>query len=320
MSGKRQRIDPNAAYAGTYPRLRNRVGRPFTQEETADALGVSRQWYAALERGSPVRPSAALVDRIATVFALRDDERLMLYSLAMRELAFCVPGKATILEGPSPKTAYAAAIEPSANLEDAADLLARARAQYVMNGTAVRTLARSRIIESWDRCRTLGVDPGLKRAPVYDDLAERRAANERLLAAADPVLVHLADQLLGTGYVVVIGDAEGHVLDIAGDPDTRRTVATIGFEPGADWSEAALGTNAIGTTLADRRPIQLLAAEHFCEATQQFTCTAAPICAPTTRSIVGVLDISGSYQLVRPHLVGVVMHAALEIEERLALL
>jgi hypothetical protein len=36
--------------------------------------------------------------------------------------------------------------------------------------------------------------------------------------------------------------------------------------------------------------------------------------------IAGILDISRAYILVRQHLVGVIMQAALEIEERLALL
>jgi glycerol kinase len=49
------------------------------------------------------------------------------------------------------------------------------------------------------------------------------------------------------------------------------------------------------------------------------TGTAAPIWDPTTREIVGVLDITGSYRLVRQHLIGVVMQATLEIEETLAL-
>jgi transcriptional regulator with XRE-family HTH domain len=320
LYGKRRRVDPGAVHVGTYARRVNRVGRQFTQEEAAEALDVSRQWYAALEMGAPVRPSTALIDRIAKVFALRDDERLMLYSLAIREFAFCQRAKPTILEGPTPRTAYAAAIESPARIRDAAALLAHAREQYVLTGTAAGTPARSRIVESWDRCRRLGVDPGLKRAPLHGDLAQRRTASERLLTAAEPVIAHLSDQFAGTGYVVVITDADGRLLEVMGDQDARRALARIEFEPGADWSEAASGTNAIGTALADRRPLQLLAAEHFCDAPQAFTCTAAPICAPTTREIVGVLDFTGNYQLVRPHLIGVVMQAALEIEERLALL
>jgi transcriptional regulator of acetoin/glycerol metabolism len=51
----------------------------------------------------------------------------------------------------------------------------------------------------------------------------------------------------------------------------------------------------------------------------RLTGTAAPIYDPATRSIAGILDITGSYELVRQHLIGVVMQATLEIEERLAL-
>jgi hypothetical protein len=49
LSGKRQHVDPNAEHVGTYTRRQNRIGRPLTQEEVAEAIDVSRQWYAALE-------------------------------------------------------------------------------------------------------------------------------------------------------------------------------------------------------------------------------------------------------------------------------
>jgi DNA-binding XRE family transcriptional regulator len=85
LLNRRQRIDANAARVGTYMRRENRIGRPFTQEEIAEALDVSRQWYAALELSLPVRPSPALLDRIATLFDLHDDDRLTLFRLAIPE-------------------------------------------------------------------------------------------------------------------------------------------------------------------------------------------------------------------------------------------
>jgi DNA-binding XRE family transcriptional regulator len=81
----RRRIDANVARVGTYARRQSRVGRPLTQEEVAEALDVSRQWYAALENGWSIRPSAALLDRIATFFDLHVDDRLMLFRLAIPE-------------------------------------------------------------------------------------------------------------------------------------------------------------------------------------------------------------------------------------------
>jgi transcriptional regulator with XRE-family HTH domain len=320
LLNKRRRIDPNAPRVGTYTRRNNRIGRPLTQEEVAEALDVSRQWYAALEMGSSIRPSAALLDRIATFFKLREAERLTLFRLAIPEFGISSQGATGILDGLEPPTAYAAAIGSPAEIDAAVDTLARVREQYHRTGNALGAPARSRIIASWDRSRALGVDHTQKTAPFCDCLDDHRAANERLLRAADSIIAHLADEFADTGYVVVIADAEGRMLEIAGDRDAQRFLAKNAFASGGVMSEAALGTNAIGTSLADRRPLQLLGAEHFCDAGVRLTCTAAPICDPATREIVGVLDVTGPSKLVRPYLIGVVMQAALEIEERLALL
>jgi transcriptional regulator with XRE-family HTH domain len=317
---KRQRVDPHAKQVGPYTRRDNRMGRPFTQEEVAEALDVSRQWYAGLEMGSSIRPSTTLVDRIATLYALSDEERVTLFRLAIREFGTHLTPVGAIMEGLAPRTAHAAAVRSPAEIDVAAYDLARIRDRYLERGHTDDVAARPRIVASWDRCRAFGVDPNRKRAPFNADLAELRAANERLLRASDPVVMCLADQFAGTGYVIVITDVEGRLLDLAGDLGTRRRLARIEFEPGGDWSEAGCGTNAVGTAIADGRPFQLLAAEHFCDAPLALTCTAAPVWIAGTQTMAGVLDITGAYDLVRPHLVGVVMQAALEIEERLALL
>jgi transcriptional regulator with XRE-family HTH domain len=316
---KRQGVAPHAKQVGPYVRRENRIGRPFTREELAEALDVSRQWYSALEMGSSIRPSIALLDRVATLFTLREDERVELFRLAIREFAAALTTAHPLLEGPAPPTAFASAIGSVAEIDSVVYELACVRDQYHLTGIA-ENVGRPRIVESWQRCREMGVNPNQKKAPIHHDVPVLRGANERLLRAADPVLVHLADEFSGTGYVIVITDADGYVLDLAGDMSMLRTFSRLEFEAGGDWSERGAGTNAIGTAIVDRRPLQMLGGEHFCDASVPYTCTAAPICAPVTRDLVGVLDISGSYKLVRPHLVGVVMQAALEIEERLALL
>jgi transcriptional regulator with XRE-family HTH domain len=54
---------------GSYERLPSRVGRPVTQEEVSEAVGVTRTWYALLEGGG-AQASAGLAGRLADVFAL----------------------------------------------------------------------------------------------------------------------------------------------------------------------------------------------------------------------------------------------------------
>jgi sigma-54 dependent transcriptional regulator, acetoin dehydrogenase operon transcriptional activator AcoR len=228
--------------------------------------------------------------------------------------------RAQMLTDAAPQpAAYAVAVSSPSEIDARAYELARIRDRYHAGGIAAAAM-RPRVVRSWERCRELGVDPSLKRAPIRANVDELRTANERLLRAAEPILARLVDAFSGTGYAVIMSDAHGYLLVLAGDPDVRRRLFRRGVEEGADWSEAAAGTNAVGTAVLDRRPLQLLGAEHFCDAPTPFTCTAAPIYAPGTLEVAGVLDISGSYTLVRPHLVGLVMCAALEIEESMALL
>jgi transcriptional regulator of acetoin/glycerol metabolism len=106
------------------------------------------------------------------------------------------------------------------------------------------------------------------------------------------------------GYVIAVTDTDGVALELAGDLGTRRRLSRIEIEAGGDWSEASAGTNAIGTALADRRPMQAWASEHYCEGATALTCTAAPIHLPGSVEISGTLNVSASYKLVRPHMLG----------------
>ncbi len=131
---------------------------------------------------------------------------------------------------------------------------------------------------------------------------------------------HLVDVLADSGYVIVLSDTQGRLLEIMGDTAIRRRLARIDFVAGGDWSEAAAGTNAIGTALADKHVVQLLGAEHYCDGWQDLTCTAAPIRHPYTDEVVGILDVTGNYRLIRPFLTSFLATAALEIKQQLHML
>jgi transcriptional regulator with XRE-family HTH domain len=319
LQEKRRHIHPSVQQIGPHARPQDRIGRPVTQEEIAEALGVSRVWYATLETGATMRPSVKLLDRVAAVFELDDHDRKLLFSLAIQELGEYAETRATILNGSAPLTAYAAAVRSAANVEVAADALERVRERYLADGRIDGMPARSRIVASWDRCRACGVDPKKAKTPRCNDLDECRARNKRLLCIAEPILSQLTDQLAGMGYVTVIADAHGRILEMLGDVELKRSLAKAGYEPGGDCSEEALGTNAIGTAIADRRPVQVFAAEHYCAAAVTLTGTAAPIYETAIPAIIGVLSVTGFYRVVRQQLIGIVMQAADEIEERLAL-
>jgi transcriptional regulator of acetoin/glycerol metabolism len=102
------------------------------------------------------------------------------------------------------------------------------------------------------------------------------------------------------GVVVAVGDAAGRLLWVEGDHSIRTLTGDMGFVPGANWSEDAVGTSAPGTAIALDRSVQIRGAEHFNRLVQPWSCTAAPVHDPETRRIVGVIDVTGGDQVVTP--------------------
>jgi hypothetical protein len=80
----------------------------------------------------------------------------------------------------------------------------------------------------------------------------------------------LADVLpvLRDGLVTVADERphhgrRGRVLWRDGHSSVRRRADGLGFVEGAAWDEHTVGTNAIGTALVVRKPVQAYSAEHF---------------------------------------------------------
>jgi transcriptional regulator with XRE-family HTH domain len=82
----RARIGAERASLGRFLRLPLRIGKAVTQEEVAEAAGISRQWYAMLENDRQVRVSAAVLARIADALSMDATERATLFRLAIPEL------------------------------------------------------------------------------------------------------------------------------------------------------------------------------------------------------------------------------------------
>src|SRR5881227_639035 len=206
-------------------------------------------------------------------------------------------------------------------IERTARQLRAIREGFLTTGSLVAHSPRSLILESWQRCNTMHVNPSQRYAPLAvareAQLAHLREANELLIRATRSAMARLTDFLADSGYVIVLSDAKGCLLDVVGDTNIRRRLARIDFVPGGNWSEAAAGTNAIGTALADGHVVQLMAAEHYCDGWQDLTCTAAPIRHPFTGEIMGVLDVTGDYRLIRSFLTNSLAAAALEVQQEL---
>jgi transcriptional regulator of acetoin/glycerol metabolism len=175
--------------------------------------------------------------------------------------------------------------------------LDRAWQRFVSGGAALEGVSEG-IARSWHRARdNFGIDPGqrqCRRLLTADELEQQRASDETYRIAL-PLLEEFGAQLGGGHHVLTFFDANGYMLSIGGNPRVAGRVADINFLPGANWLEETVGTNGPGTALAERRPVEVFASEHFVEAWQSWTCSAAPILAPGSDDLVGLVDITGHW-------------------------
>jgi transcriptional regulator with XRE-family HTH domain len=82
----RARLRADKASLGPYLRLPKRIGKPITQEEVAETVGISREWYTRMERDRHVRVSARVLSRLADALMMEPEERAAFFRLAVPEL------------------------------------------------------------------------------------------------------------------------------------------------------------------------------------------------------------------------------------------
>lgn len=179
---------------------------------------------------------------------------------------------------------------------------------------------RGVILDSWQRCRSEAVDPAIQSAPgtAGERIRQLQWQNRDLCDAARPVLDGLRDILRECGTLIMLCDQSGTIIDLNGETRARSVGEEINLATGGCWSEAVIGTNAIGTAIATGAPVQIYASEHFCMDIKRWTCAAAPILDPLARTLLGVVDVSGVKETFHGHTLALVMAAAKQIEGELA--
>lgn len=179
---------------------------------------------------------------------------------------------------------------------------------------------RSVVLASWQRCRSEAVDPARHSAPgaAAERVRQLQRQNRELCEAARPALESLRDILRECGTLIMLCDPDGTVLHLNGETRARSVGEGINLATGGCWNEDVIGTNAIGTAIATAAPVQIHADEHFCLDVKSWTCAAAPILDPFSRTLLGVVDVSGVKETFHGHTLGLVVTAARQIEGELA--
>lgn len=180
-------------------------------------------------------------------------------------------------------------------------LIHRAR-EARLAGERIPPAPRAEIGDSWDRVLRSGVDPEKSTHSVLlepDEIEHRRRSSTlgEVMPLLGDALTAIAD---ASQQIMVVTDVEGRVLWRQGNTGVLRRADDICLAEGAAWSEASTGTNAIGTAIASRAPVQVHSAEHFVRSLHGWTCAAAPVRDPRDGRLMGIVDISGPATTFHP--------------------
>lgn len=156
--------------------------------------------------------------------------------------------------------------------------------------------ARSAVAASWSRSLQHGLDPESALPPRRLDSQEFQRALERvgpLVDLAQDVLDRLFQSVGDAGCCVLLTDHEGVPLSRRGKPCDDSDFDKLGLWTGVMWNEECGGTNGIGTSLAEGRPLTIYRDEHFFTRNIGLSCTVAPI-RDAKGEIVAALDVSNA--------------------------
>ncbi|HKE49139.1 MAG TPA: sigma-54-dependent Fis family transcriptional regulator [Rhodanobacteraceae bacterium] len=194
-----------------------------------------------------------------------------------------------------------------------------ARRRFFAAGERPTGLVSNVILASWQRCAALGLAAAQRPAVEPMEAAALHQLQDRyesLRRMCRPELESLYVDARATGAIAILTGPDGLVLDAVGSADFLDKAARVSLRPGVPWREDATGTNAIGTALVERRPVEVRGGEHYFEPHRILSCSASPILDPFGR-LAGVLDLSGEASVHHVHALGMVRLAVDQIEHRL---
>ena len=168
------------------------------------------------------------------------------------------------------------------------------RVYLVAQGQAA-TPSVDEVATSWQRsANQYRVDPDSREAPrilTFGEVHERRDALDQLVFSAQEEIDRLYKVVREAGYTILFCDNTGVAVEHRGDDADASRFRYWGTWLGGMWSEAAEGTNGIGTCIIEERPVTIHRSQHYRTRHIDLSCSGAPIFGADGQ-LMAVLDVS----------------------------
>lgn len=186
------------------------------------------------------------------------------------------------------------------------------------NKPELRSTLRPEVRDSWERSYDYGIDPYLRENPYIctrEELNQYREASQFLVEASRPVMDSLLEYVAGSGFVVVLSDANLCLLEVIGDREALQWARGARAVEGSLWMENLVGTNTASIVMSLAKPYYLVGSEHFC----LFSHVASSFCAPIIDQgkLIGGLGMIAPYDKGNNHTLGMIVMAAMHIKSKM---
>ncbi|HHP1113853.1 sigma-54-dependent Fis family transcriptional regulator [Bacillus cereus group sp. MYBK163-2] len=188
--------------------------------------------------------------------------------------------------------------------------------KFINEGVLDSNRINERISESWHRCKQANVNPHMNKGQkILSSIffQDQKKKSEIFLDIAIPQIQNMRKTIDELQMMALLIDPDGYVLSLSGNKQTLKRAKHINFIEGVKWTEAAVGTNAIGTALEIEEAIMISGTEHYSVVSHSWSCAAAPIHNDDGK-LIGVLDFSCPIEFSHPYMLGMVTSIAHAIE------
>ncbi|AHA72215.1 acetoin dehydrogenase [Bacillus thuringiensis] len=188
--------------------------------------------------------------------------------------------------------------------------------KFVNEGVLDSNRINQRISESWHRCKQANVNPHMNKGQKVlssNIFREQKKKSEIFLDIALPQIQNMRKTIDELQMMALLIDPDGYVLSLSGNKQTLKRAKHINFIEGVKWTEAAVGTNAIGTALEIEEAIMISGTEHYSVVSHSWSCAAVPIHNDDGK-LIGILDFSCPIEFSHPYMLGMVTSIAHAIE------
>lgn len=177
-------------------------------------------------------------------------------------------------------------------------LMAQRHAIDKVRGSIVRSDSdanriKQSIVQSWRRSDDAKIPLGREQAPLAPTNSQYAYYLKKALTYCQDELAHIT---LQSSMVMAVADVGSTIIWTTASKPMQKAAEAVNFVEGGYWEETQVGTNALALALNTRQSSCVFSNEHYMRSVHDWVCYATPIIEPHTKQVIGVLDLSTTWQ------------------------